>query len=167
MLIRSEAPADIIPIDNLLKTVFDTEAEAELVMRLRENGKRTLSLVACNDDGELVGHLFFSPVMLDGEDHNWQGLAPMAIKPEYQRQGVGQAMLEEAKQTLAELGYPVIVVLGHPEYYPKAGFVPAAPQGIQCPWPVPEEAFMVLEVVSGAIDGKTGMISYSEEFNAL
>ena len=167
MLIRSEAPADIIPIDNLLKTVFDTEAEAELVMRLRENGKRTLSLVACNNDGELVGHLFFSPVMLDGEDHNWQGLAPMAIKPEYQRQGVGQAMLEEAKQTLAELGYPVIVVLGHPEYYPKAGFVPAAPQGIQCPWSVPQEAFMVLEVVPGAIDGKTGMISYSEEFNAL
>ncbi|MBC7005751.1 N-acetyltransferase [Photobacterium sp. BZF1] len=167
MLIRSEAPADIMPIDNLLKSVFDTEAEAELVMRLRENGNRTLSLVACNDDGELVGHLFFSPVMLDGEDHNWQGLAPMAIKPEYQRQGIGQAMLEEAKQTLAELGYPVIVVLGHPEYYPKAGFAPAAAQGIQCPWPVPEEAFMVLEVVPGAIDGKTGMISYCEEFNAL
>ncbi len=167
MLIRSEAPADIMPIDNLLKTVFDTEAEAELVMRLRENGKRTLSLVACNDEGELVGHLFFSPVMLDGEDHNWQGLAPMAIKPEYQRQGIGLAMLEEAKQTLAELGYPVIVVLGHPEYYPKVGFAPAAPQGIQCPWPVPEEAFMVLEVVPGAIGEKSGMISYSEEFNAL
>ncbi|MDV5172221.1 N-acetyltransferase [Photobacterium rosenbergii] len=167
MLIRSEAPADIIPIDNLLKTVFDTEAEAELVMRLRENGKRTLSLVACNDEGELVGHLFFSPVMLDGEDHNWQGLAPMAIKPEYQRQGIGLAMLEEAKQTLAELGYPVIVVLGHPEYYPKVGFAPAAPQGIQCSWPAPEDAFMVLEVVPGAIGEKSGMISYSEEFNAL
>ncbi|MGF1738143.1 GNAT family N-acetyltransferase [Photobacterium satsumensis] len=167
MLIRSEAPADIMPIDSLLKFVFETEAEAELVMRLRENGKRTLSLVACNDDGELVGYMCFSPVMLDGEDHNWQGLAPMAIKPEYQRQGIGLAMIEEAKQTLAELGYPVIVVLGHSDYYPKAGFAPAAPQGIQCSWPVPEEAFMILEVVPGAMDGKTGMISYSEEFNAL
>ncbi|MCQ1058171.1 N-acetyltransferase [Photobacterium sp. ZSDE20] len=167
MLIRSEAPADIMPIDFLLKSVFETEAEAALVMRLRENGKRTLSLVACNDDGELVGYMCFSPVMLDGEDHHWQGLAPMAIKPEYQRQGIGQAMIEEAKQTLAELGYPVIVVLGHPDYYPKAGFAPAASKGIQCPWPVPEEVFMVLEAVPGAMDGKTGMISYSEEFNAL
>ncbi|MGR5064211.1 GNAT family N-acetyltransferase [Photobacterium sp. DNB22_13_2] len=167
MLIRSEAPADILPIDSLLKSVFETEAEAELVMRLRENGKRTLSLVACNDDGEHVGYMCFSPVMLDGEDHNWQGLAPMAIKPEYQRQGIGLAMIEEAKQTLAELGYPVIVVLGHSDYYPKAGFAPAAPQGIQCPWPVPEEVFMVLEVVPGAMEGKAGMISYSEEFNAL
>ena len=167
MLIRTEAPADILPIDNLLKSVFDTDAEAQLVMRLRENGKRTLSLVACNDDGELIGHVFFSPVMLDGEDHNWQGLAPMAVNPAYQRQGIGEALMEEAKQTLAELGYPVIVVLGHSDYYPKAGFAPAAPQGILCPWPVPEEVFMVLEVVPGAMAGKSGTISYSEEFNAL
>ncbi|QSA19762.1 N-acetyltransferase, partial [Vibrio furnissii] len=73
MLIRTEAPADILAVDRLLKTVFDTDAEANLVMALRENSHRTLSLVACDDEGEVVGHAMFSPVLLNGEDLNWQG----------------------------------------------------------------------------------------------
>lgn len=80
MLIRTEAPADILVVDQLLKNVFATEAEADLVMALRENGQRTLSLVACDDEGEIVGHVMFSPVTLEGEDLNWQGLAPLAVK---------------------------------------------------------------------------------------
>ncbi|KLV07640.1 MULTISPECIES: GNAT family N-acetyltransferase [Photobacterium] len=167
MLIRSESPADILPIEALLKSVFDTEAEANLVQRLRENGNRTLALVACNDDGEVIGYAFFSPVTLDGQDDNWQGLAPMAVSPAYQGQGIGQAMMEEAKQTLAELGYPVVVVLGHSEYYPKAGFEPAVNHGLQCQWPVPEEAFMVLELIPGTLAGRQGTIAYCEEFSAL
>lgn len=83
MLIRTEAPADILVVDQLLKNVFATEAEADLVMALRENGQRTLSLVACDDEGEIVGHVMFSPVTLEGEDLNWQGLAPLAVKEEY------------------------------------------------------------------------------------
>ncbi|PSW18941.1 GNAT family N-acetyltransferase [Photobacterium sanctipauli] len=167
MLIRTEAPADILPIDTLLKSVFETEAEAKLVMKLRENGQRTLSLVACSDEGEVVGHLFFSPVTRDGVDENWQGLAPLAVKAEYQRQGIGQALMEEAKQTLLELGYPVVVVLGHSDYYPKVGFVKAADHGLACQWPVPEEAFMVLELAEGTLAGKTGTIEYSSEFAEL
>lgn len=80
MLIRTEAPADILVVDQLLKNVFATEAEADLVMAARENGQRTLSLVACDDEGEIVGHVMFSPVTLEGEDLNWQGLAPLAVK---------------------------------------------------------------------------------------
>ncbi|GHA50743.1 GNAT family N-acetyltransferase [Photobacterium aphoticum] len=167
MLIRSEAPADILPIDRLLKTVFETEAEAKLVMRLRENGNRTLSLVACTDEGEVIGHVFFSPVTRDGEDEYWQGLAPLAVHPDYQRQGVGLALMEEAKQTLAELGYPVIVVLGHSDYYPKAGFTPAAAHGLACQWPVPEEAFMVLELLPDHLAGKHGTLAYCPEFAEL
>lgn len=79
MLIRTEAPADILTIDRLLKHAFPTDAEANLVMRLRENGKLTLSLVACTDDGEVIGHALFSPVTLNGEDLSWQGLAPLAV----------------------------------------------------------------------------------------
>ncbi|WP_051902381.1 GNAT family N-acetyltransferase [Photobacterium sanctipauli] len=154
-------------MDTLLKSVFETEAEAKLVMKLRENGQRTLSLVACSDEGEVVGHLFFSPVTRDGVDENWQGLAPLAVKAEYQRQGIGQALMEEAKQTLLELGYPVVVVLGHSDYYPKVGFVKAADHGLACQWPVPEEAFMVLELAEGTLAGKTGTIEYSSEFAEL
>lgn len=73
MLIRTEVPADILTIDALLRYTFDTEAEADLVMTLRENGHMTLSLVACNDDGEVVGHIFFSPVTVSGQDLGWQG----------------------------------------------------------------------------------------------
>ncbi|MCG7584697.1 GNAT family N-acetyltransferase [Photobacterium sp. OFAV2-7] len=167
MLIRTEAPADILPIDSLLKAVFDTEAEANLVMKLRENGHRTLSLVACSDDGELIGHLFFSPVTVDGQDSNWQGLAPLAVKPEYQRQGIGQALMEEAKSILAELGYPVTVVLGHSDYYPKAGFVKASEHGLRCSWSVPDEAFMVLELVPDSLAGVTGLVEYCAEFSEL
>ncbi|MEJ2765506.1 N-acetyltransferase [Photobacterium sp. MCCC 1A19761] len=167
MLIRTEAPADILAVDALLKTVFDTDAEADLVMRLRENGHRSLSLVACNDDGEVVGYMLFSPVTVDGNDDNWQGLAPMAVKQDYQRQGIGLALLEEAKSTLAELGYPAVVVLGHSDYYPKAGFVQASAHGLQCAWPVPEEAFMVLELIPGSLSVRQGTVAYSPEFSAL
>ena len=167
MLIRTEAPADILPIDNLLKGTFDTEAEANLVMKLRENGRRTLSLVACSDEGEVIGHLLFSPVTVDGQDDNWQGLAPLAVKPECQRQGVGLALMEEAKDMLAELGYPVAVVLGHSDYYPKAGFVKASEHGLRCAWPVPDEAFMDLELIPGTLAGRSGLVEYSVEFSDM
>ncbi|MGF1699646.1 N-acetyltransferase [Photobacterium makurazakiensis] len=164
MLIRTEAPADILPIDALLKSVFETDAEAQLVMKLRENGKRTLSLVACSDEGEILGHLFFSPVTCDGVDDNWQGLAPLAIKAEYQRQGIGQALMEEAKLMLADFGYPVVVVLGHSDYYPKVGFVKASDHGLASTYPVPDEAFMVLELIPNTLGDRTGTIAYCEEF---
>ncbi len=95
MLIRTEAPADILAIDRLLKSTFETEAEADLVMKLRENGRRTLSLVACNDEGEVVGYVLFSPVTLDGNDYNWQGLAPLAVDEKYRRQGLAANMGKE------------------------------------------------------------------------
>lgn len=87
MLIRTEAPADLLAIDALLKAVFPTDAEANLVMALRENGRLTLSLVACSEEGEVIGHAMFSPVTLNGEDFSWQGLAPLAVKAQYQNQG--------------------------------------------------------------------------------
>lgn len=103
MLIRTEAPADILVVDQLLKNVFATEAEADLVMALRENGQRTLSLVACDDEGEIVGHVMFSPVTLEGEDLNWQGLAPLAVKEEYRRQGIGAELVKEGLSSLGSL----------------------------------------------------------------
>ncbi|KJG58512.1 acetyltransferase [Photobacterium kishitanii] len=167
MLIRSEAPADILLIDALLKSVFETDAEANLVMRLRENGCRTLSLVACTDDGEVIGHAFFSPVTVAGQETNWQGLAPLAVREDHRHQGVGLALLAEAQATLADFDYPTVVVLGDPNYYQQAGYQPALKHGLTCSWPDTEEAFMVLEVVPGSVKQYQGLVEYCEEFNAL
>ncbi|WP_330960541.1 GNAT family N-acetyltransferase [Photobacterium sp. 53610] len=167
MLIRTEVPSDILTIDALLKEVFETPAEAELVMALREQGQRTLSLVASSDEGEVIGHIFFSPVTVDGLDNGWQGLAPLCVRKEYRGQGIGQTLMQEATEILAELGYPVVVVLGDSQYYRKAGFVTAATHGLHCSWPVPEESFMVRELLSDSLSGHQGLVAYSEPFSAF
>ncbi|HAS61884.1 MAG TPA: GNAT family N-acetyltransferase [Vibrio sp.] len=164
MLIRTEAPADILVIDRLLKSTFETEAEANLVMSLRENGKLTLSLVACNDEGEVVGHAMFSPVMLEGEDLNWQGLAPVCVREDYRKQGIAAAMIGDALESLNDFGYPACVVLGDPAYYGRFGFEAAEKHNFSCQWQVPQGAFQVLAIAPGEFEQRQGQIEYSEEF---
>lgn len=167
MLIRTEAPADILPIQQLIKQAFPTHAEAELVSRLMENGQRTLSLVACSDEGEVVGYILFSPVTLDQQDFNWQGLAPLAVKEEYRGQGIASELIKEGLSSLAELGYPACVVLGEPEFYGRFGFESAAKYGMDTQWEFPEGAFQIQELMEGELDGKSGKIFYSQEFSEL
>ncbi|WED21235.1 N-acetyltransferase [Vibrio sp. JC009] len=164
MLIRTEAPADILPVDALLKSAFETEAEASLVMKLRENAKLTLALVACNDEGEVVGYVMFSPVSLEGEDLGWQGMAPVAVKEEYRNQGIAGDLIKEGLESLYQFGYSACVVLGDPAFYGRYGFKDSADFGFSCEWEVPEGAFRVAELEPGIFDGKKGLIQYSEEF---
>ncbi|MCL4132400.1 UNVERIFIED_CONTAM: hypothetical protein GTU68_035795 [Idotea baltica] len=167
MLIRTEAPADILTIDRLVHETFETEAEAKLVMSLRENSHLTLSLVACTDEGEVIGHCLFSPVTLDGDDLNWQGLAPLCVKKEFEKQGIAHSLVTEGLETLAEFGYPAVVVLGDPAYYHRFGFEPANKYDMKCKWEVPEEAFMIKACSPEFIDGKSGLIEYCPEFDLL
>ncbi len=167
MLIRTEAPADILVIDRLLKSSFDTDAEANLVMTLRENSQLTLSLVACTDDGELVGHVMFSPVMLDGQDDGWQGLAPLCVAPDYRGQGIGRRLVEEGLTSLGELGYPACVVLGSSEYYSQFGFEAAHHFDMRCEWDAPLDAFQVKALYPDVLKDRHGLITYSQEFSAL
>ena len=167
MLIRTEAPADILTVDKLLKSTFETDAEANLVMKLRENGHRSLSLVASTDEGELIGFVLFSPVTLNGVDYNWQGLAPLAVKEGFRGQGIAQKLIEEAFASLFELGYPACVVLGDPAYYSRFGFVPAESNQLRCQWEVPVGAFQVKALVEGVLDGHNGLVEYCSEFSEL
>lgn len=167
MLIRTEAPADILTIDRLVRETFETKAEARLVMSLRENSHLTLSLVACTDEGEVVGHCLFSPVTLNGEDLHWQGLAPLCVKKEFEKQGIAQSLVTEGLETLAELGYPVSVVLGDPAYYHRFGFEPANKYGMKCKWEETESAFMIKACASEFLEGKHGLIEYCFEFDSL
>ncbi len=167
MLIRTEAPADILTIDRLLKHAFPTDAEADLVMRLRENSKLTLSLVACTDEGEVIGHALFSPVTLNGEDLSWQGLAPLAVHEDYRRRGIGAQLIKEGFDSLRDFGYPACVVLGDPEYYARQGFESCAELGFDCAWEVPQGAFRIAELAEGQFEGRSGRIDYSPEFSDL
>jgi putative acetyltransferase len=95
------------------------------------------------------------------------GLAPMAVLPARQRQGIGSALVRDGLGRCRELGYEAVVVLGHPGYYPRFGFVPASRFGIGCEYDVPAEVFMALELVPGALRGKPGTIRYHPAFAEL
>ncbi|WP_428771276.1 GNAT family N-acetyltransferase [Vibrio sp.] len=171
MLIRTEAPADILAIDRLLAATFDSDQEAKLVMQLRENSRLTLSLVACTDDGEVVGYVLFTPVLVDGEDFGWQGLAPLAVRADYRGQGIGGQLVREGLASLLEFGYPACVVLGDPAYYSQFGFADAALHGLRCQWSVPEGAFQFCSMAELAPispeKGQLALVSYSPEFGQV
>lgn len=167
MLIRTEAPADILPIDALLKDAYETDAEANLVMNLRENSRFTLSLVACNDDGEVVGHALFTPVSIAGEQLGWQGLAPVAVKSSYRNQGIAGELIKEGLDSLYEFGYLACVVLGNPDFYGRFGFVDADNYAMRTIWEVPKGAFQVKELAENVFFGKQGLVEYSPEFSEL
>jgi putative acetyltransferase len=144
---------------------FEQPAEARLVDALRAVARPTVSLVAV-DDGRVVGHIFFSPVTIEGPQgvSTAMGLAPMAVRPGRQNAGIGAALVREGLAACATLGERVVVVLGHPHYYPRFGFVPAATQGLSCEYPVPDEVFMVTELAPGALRGRAGLVKYHPEF---
>jgi putative acetyltransferase len=164
--IRAETPDDIAAIRKVNLVAFGRSGEADLVDRLREIDS-TLSFVAVKA-GLVVGHLCFSWVAIEGHCAANQfalGLAPVAVLPEYQRQGIGTGLIQYGLAECTQLGYKAVVVLGSPAYYPRFGFSPAKAKGLSCEYPVPDEAFMVLELEGNALDGCSGLVKYRSEFN--
>lgn len=167
MKIRQENEGDELAIQAVNESAFETSEEARLVATLREQAQPLVSLVA-EDGGEIIGHIMFSPVALDGHHElNIMGLAPMAVIPERQRQGVGSALVREGLEECKKLGFGAVVVLGHADYYPRFGFVPSVQYGIKSEYDVPENVFMVLELRSGYLDGVTGTIKYHAAFGSV
>jgi putative acetyltransferase len=165
MQVRTEQLEDIEAIYNVNIAAFGRDNEADLVDRLR-GLTSTLSFVAVAAD-RIVGHIFYSPVTIVGacaKDLLILGLAPLAVLPEYQRQGVGSLLIQHSLKECTRLGIQAIVVLGHPTYYPRFGFTPAQEKGLKCEYAVPDEAFMVLELDRGALNGCFGTIAYRSEF---
>jgi putative acetyltransferase len=164
MQIRLENPADVVAIHTINEAAFRTRAEADLVDAIRGQAVPIISLVA-DDDGSIAGHILFSPVSLTGHDElKIMGLAPMAVAPAQQRGGIGSALVREGLAHCRALGYDAVVVLGHPEFYPRFGFVPASRFGINSEYDVPDEAFMALELEGSVLEGKTGTIRYHPAF---
>lgn len=166
--IRPERPEDIAAIHALNEAAFPTCAEADLVDTLRDEGAHVLSLVAVDGD-RVVGHILFSPVVIETEagDLEALGLGPMALLPERQREGTGSKLVTAGLMQCTAIDYPAVVVLGHPEYYPRFGFLRADRFGITCEFPSPPEAFMIKELQAGALAGKSGIAKYHAAFDAV
>jgi len=168
MLIREETPEDREVIRAVNRLAFGGDAEGNLIDRLRSDGDILLSLVA-QVDGEVVGHILFSK--LESETHGGKikaaALAPMAVTPEFQGRGIGSALVERGLALCRERGYSVVVVLGHPDYYPRFGFNAAKGQLLESPYSGLGEAYMALELSPGALSGVSGKIRYPEAFAAL
>ena len=140
LLIRPEQPEDADAIGAVTDAAFAAAQysggnEARIVEALRAAGALTVSLVACDGD-EVVGHVAFSPVRIDGSDVGWFGLGPVSVKPERQGEGVGSALIREGLDRLRAMGAAGCVVFGEPAYYGRFGFVcdpalfyPDAPDG--------------------------------------
>ena len=165
LTIRQETPDDVAAIHTVNEAAFGREEEAELIDKLRNRGVLTVSLVAVQD-GETAGHITFSPVVIETEDSGFEGisLATMAVLPAHQRRGIGSQMVRAGLDECRRLGHEIVVVVGHPDYYPRFGFVPAGPRGIDCEFDVPEDAWMILELRKGALAGRRGVVRYQPEF---
>jgi putative acetyltransferase len=148
-------------------TAFETSTEANLVDVLREQAEPIVSLVA-DDGGAIVGHILFAPVTLMAHpDLRIAGLAPMAVVPAKQRQGIGFALIHEGLERCGQLGFGAVIVLGHAEYYPRFGFTPASRFGLRCEYDVPANVFMALELDQGILKGKSGTIRYHPAFASV
>lgn len=167
MRIRDEVEADFEAVQSLHLAAFEGDGESRLVIALRSRARPLVSLVVEQDDA-VIGHILFSPVTLDAAPSlQLMGLAPMAVLPEQQRRGVGAALIEAGLERCREIGVGALVVLGHPNYYPKFGFTPSASFGIKSDYDVPVEAFMLLELQAGYLNGHSGTVRYHDAFNEL
>jgi putative acetyltransferase len=167
--VRAESPRDSAAVHEVNRAAFGRPDEAALVDALRETGVPLVSMVAV-EDGEVVGHVLFSPVSVEPGSPNelrTVGLAPLAVLPARQGQGVGSDLVDSGIEECRRRGYDAIFVLGDPAYYRRFGFMPAAAGGLRCEFPAPEEAFMVAELRPGALDGARGLVRYRPEFDAL
>jgi putative acetyltransferase len=163
--IRAEKPEDAIAIRQVNVAAFGREDEANLVDRLRGVAS-TFSLVAVESD-RVVGHIFFSPVAIEGQCDDslfFLGLAPLAVLPHYQRQGIGSLLVQHGLKECVRLGVQAVFVLGNPKYYRRFEFITAKEKGLGCEYTVPHEAFMILELRGGSLAGCRGTVKYRSEF---
>lgn len=162
--IRGEEPGDIPAIRHVHVQAFGRTQEAKIVDALRDSGAAALSLVATMA-GQVVGHILFSPISVG--DAVGVGLAPLAVLPEHQRRGIGGTLIAAAIERLRAAGCPFVIVLGHADYYPRFGFVPASTRSVRCEWDVPDHAFMVLVLDETTMRSVSGVATYRQEFSTV
>ena len=163
--IRKEESKDRDAVHQLNLIAFDNGPEAALVDKLRASCKEYLSFVAV-EDGSVVGHLLFTPATVEDCTAVGMGLAPMSVLPSHQRKGIGSRLIRYGLEFLRNAGCPFIIVLGHPEYYPRFGFELASKYQLRSQWEgVPDDAFLVVVFDNGALPKAGGVARYRDEFD--
>lgn len=165
-----ERPEDIESIHWVNLMAFERRGEAEVVDQLRQNSSVFYSYVA-RVEAQVVGHILFTPAHIVQAD-DWTmaglGLAPLAVLPEYQGFGIGSALCKEGLKRIASKNTPFVIVLGHPGYYPRFGFMKASNFGIRCSYPdVPEDSFMIRIFDHKKMTGVSGVAYYRPEFDSV
>ncbi|MGH7267624.1 MAG: GNAT family N-acetyltransferase [Candidatus Rokuibacteriota bacterium] len=167
--IRGERPGDARAIGVVHDRAFGQATESALVDALRAASRVVVSLVA-EAEARVVGHILFTPVAIGSAVEKTPlvlGLGPMAVLPACQRRGIGSRLVAAGLEECRRLGHPAVVVLGHPGYYPRFGFVPASRYGLSSEYVVPDEVFMAMELTEGALRDRGGLVTYAPEFAAF
>ncbi|TBX79372.1 N-acetyltransferase [Bacillus mycoides] len=170
--IRQEQQNDYSKTEEVVKEAFLNEEfsdkkEHELVKRIRECDAFVPALSIVAVDEEIVGHIMLSKITIEqgGTTVDSLALAPVSVAPGHQKKGIGGKLIVAALEKAKELGYGSVVVLGHPEYYPKFGFKKASDWNIKAPFEVPDEVFMVMALRENALQGVEGVVQYSSAFS--
>lgn len=167
MIIRKETEADIDAIYTVNVAAFPAKDEANLVNRIRDSGSKIISLVA-EEKSKIVGHILFSPARLEEYvELKLMGLAPMAVLPEFQNQGIGSMLVQAGLNHCREMDIGAIIVLGHPQFYPRFGFVPASRFETCSAYDVADEFFMAQELIPNYLANYQGKFEYHLAFSEM
>ena len=173
LIIRQENKSDYKKVFKLIEKAFASEKMSDhqeqfLVEKLRksDNFIPKLSLVA-ELKSEIVGFILLTPVKIQNSNTEFQtlALAPVAVLPKFQKQGIGGSLIRKSHELARNLNYNSVVLLGHEDYYPKFGYLPASNFQIEFPVQIPEENFMAIELEDNALKEVSGKVVYPPEFN--
>jgi len=163
--LRPETESDVEGVRAVHVAAFPTPLESRLVDALRSAGKTILALVAQSEE-RVVGHVLFTAVAIEGSPKRALGLAPVAVLPDRQRQGVGTALIRAGLARVTALGYDLVVVLGEPDYYRRFGFATASRAGLRNEYGV-DGPFMALGLTPDGLAGAAGLVKYADEFSLV
>ena len=172
MLIEPVMPTEYPATQEVVRRAFlgadHTDGdEYQLIARLRAESEYhpEFDVVAKLSDGTIVGHAMLSPIVIGTEQHSRAlALAPLAVAPQYQRQGIGGQRMRYLEKAAAASGWTAISVLGDPNYYGRFGYVPASEFGVHASFAVPAEYYMLKELEPGALAGVRGTVQYQQAF---
>ena len=167
VLIRNEKKDDYNEIRKINELAFGQKNEGKLVDDLRKKSDFNclLSLVA-EIKGRIVGHILFYPIKIKNEDkeHIVLSLAPIAVHPDFQNKGIGTKLVKKGLEAAKKTGYDAVIVVGHPNYYPRFGFSPASKWDIKLPIECPDDVFLALELKKNSLKNISGLVEFPKEY---
>jgi len=162
--VRAERAGDEAGVRRVNLAAFETAMEADLVDTLRACARSYVAFVAVDGD-EIVGHVAFTPVDVDGADVGAMALAPLAVLPARQGRGIGSRLTRAGLEHLREHGRSFVVLVGHASYYPRFGFLPASTLALRCQWPdVPDDVWLVAVLDPAAVPPNGGEVRFERAF---